>query len=202
MYLLILQFFAIISSFPTQSYACKEADWRNMTLEELMFNSDIVVYGRDVDHGKFRTPSAIDARFDVYCVFKKGANIIPGQVIIEDINEGDNCSGVIGQTEEGQEYILGLTRQLSGFMKYADVNPLQKTAFPPSVTNLDKLSTTCGLDDWSPPGTGNQTRCPIAYKPRWCTKIRDPSDFGISVNFDCSRRIVLVVVLSYIHVLL
>ena len=182
--------------------ACKTPGWRNMTLEELLIRSDVVIYGKDVDHGKFRLPNAVDARFDVYCVFKKGSNIVPGQVIIENINEGDVCSGVKSQTEEGQQYILGLTRQLSGFMQYAEVNPLQKTAFEPTRTNLNKLASTCGLDDWSPPETGDQNRCPTANKPRWCTKIRDPTALGISVHSDCFSLIFLMLLLFQILPLL
>lgn len=144
-----------------------------MSFEQLLLKSDVVLYGKDVDHGKFRLPTATDARFDVYCVFKKGANIVPGQVIIENIYDTDVCSGVKGQTEEGQEYIVGLKRELSGFMTYADINPLQKTAFGPNQSNFNKLAATCGLDDWTPPETEDQSRCPPANKPRWCTKVRD-----------------------------
>ena len=164
-------------------HTCKTPSWRNLTFEELMLKSDVVAYGKDVDHGKLRLPTAVDARFDVYCVFKKGPMIVPSQVIIENINKGNNCSGVKGQTVEGQEYIIGLTRELSGFMTYADVNPLQKTAFAPTKANLNKLASTCGLDDWAPPATGNQDRCPTADKPRWCTKIRDPTNHGNSICY-------------------
>ena len=146
-----------------------------------MFKSDVVVYGKDVDHGKFRLPTFTDARFEVYCVFKKGANIVPGSVIVENIFDGDECSGVRGQTVEGQEYILGLQREISGFMSYANINPLQKTAFLPTQKKFDILASTCGLDDWSTPASGDQTRCPLADKPRWCTKLRDPTAGGNSV---------------------
>ena len=165
-------------------WACKTAGWRNMSFEELMFRSDVVVYGKDIDHGKFRLPTFVDARFDIYCVFKKGANIVPGQVIIENIYDGEDCSGVKGQTVEGQEYILGLKREISGFMSYANINPLQKTAFPPTQDNLNILASICGLDHWTPPASGNQSRCPPADKPRWCTKVQDPTAGGNSVLRD------------------
>ena len=163
------------------TYACKTPEWRNMTFEELMFESDVVVYGKDTDHGKFRLPTFTDARFEVYCVFKKGFNTVPGSVIIENIFDGDECSGVKGQTVEGQEYILGLQRETSGFMSYADINSLQKTAFLPTQENFNTLASTCGLDEWSPPSTGDQTKCPLAEKPRWCTKLGNPNAGGSSV---------------------
>lgn len=159
--------------------ACKTAEWRNMSMEELLLKSDVVVYGKDINHGKFRVPTELDARFDVYCVFKTGEYHVPGQVIIENINEGDFCSGVKGQTEVNKEYIVGLQRQFSGFMKYSNINPLQPTAFLATGNNLDKVIAVCGLDNWNPPYTGEQDLCPAPNKPRFCTKVRDPTS-GLS----------------------
>ena len=165
---------------PRQSIACKTEGWRNMSMEELLIKAGVVIYGKDVGHGKFRLPTMVDARFDVYCVIKKGRNLIPSQVIIEDILNGDGCSAVSGQTEVGKEYIIGLERELSGFMSYSDINPPQKTAFPVSAENLNKLAATCDLDNWEPPSTGDQFRCPVANKPRFCTKVRDPDELNAS----------------------
>lgn len=156
--------------------ACKTAEWRNMSMEELLLKSDIVVYGKDIDHGKFRIPTELDARFDVYCVFKTAEYNVPGQVIIENINEGDFCSGVRGQTEVSKEYIVGFQRQFSGFVKYSNINPLQPTAFLATENNLEKVIAVCGLDNWNPPHTGAQDLCPAPNKPRFCTKVRDPTN--------------------------
>lgn len=160
---------------------CRTADWRNMTMEELLLKSDFVVYGKDTSHGKLRTPQELDARFTVYCVIKSGDFTVPQQLIIENIRDGGICSRVVMQTEVGKEYIVGLVRMLSGFTKYADINPLQSTAFPPTKENLEKLAATCGLDQWSPPKTGDQKRCPTPKKPRFCTKIRDPTSTASTV---------------------
>ena len=163
---------------------CKTSDWRNMTMEELLLKSDIVVYGKDREHSKLRTPFELDARFDVYCVFKTGEYLVPGQVIIENIKDStDGCSGVNEQTEVGNLYIIGLTRTLNGFMKYSKVNPLQKTAFVPTPENFDKVLATCGLDNWTSPKTGATDGCPAASKPRFCTKIRDPTSTALSTTY-------------------
>lgn len=158
--------------FVSKVTACKTAEWRNMTMEEILLKSDVVVYGKDVGHGKFRIPEELDARFDVYCVIKTGEYHVPGQVIIENIREGDTCSGVKEQTSVNREYIIGLTRQFSGFMRYSDVNPLQASAFPATGENFEAVIATCGLDQWEPPHTGAQNLCPTPNKPRFCTKVR------------------------------
>ncbi|XP_060585976.1 uncharacterized protein LOC132741741 [Ruditapes philippinarum] len=176
---------------------CKTSVWRNMTMEELLLKSDIVVYGQDREHRKLRTPLEVDSRFDVYCVLKTGLYQVPGQVIIENIRgEGDECSGVDEQTKEGNMYIVGLTRTLNGFMKYADINPLQKTAFPPTSENFDKIIATCGLDTWTPPRTGAIDGCPVASKPRFCTKIRDPTKFNTAVATTYSVLVLSVISVS------
>ena len=181
--------------------ACKTAQWRNMTMEELLLKSDVVVYGKDVGHGKLRIPTELDARFDVYCVIKTGEYHVPGQVIIEDINEGDACSGVKDQTSENKEYIIGLTRQFSGFMKYSDVNPLQATSFPATLDKLEAVIRTCGLDDWTPPHTGKQNLCPTPNKPRFCTKVRDPLIADDAVSYVGSvMTIVFVTLMKFIFV--
>lgn len=155
---------------------CKSSTWREMSMEELLLKSDIVVYGEDREHRKLRNPDELDSRFDVYCVIKTGAYQVPGQVIIENIDsDDDQCSGVNKQTEVGKTYILGLKRTFSGYMKYAEVNSLQKTAFSSTTENLEKVIAICGLDQWTSPKTGEQDGCPAVAKPRFCTKIRDPN---------------------------
>ncbi|KAL4226106.1 hypothetical protein ACF0H5_014093 [Mactra antiquata] len=154
---------------------CMKSEWRNLTMEEILLKSDLVVYGKDTYHGKFRNPIELDARFTVYCVIKSGKLSIPGQLVIENIRgNGNLCSGVAMQTLEGNEYIVGLSQTLSGYAKYAEINVLQKSAFPPTNANFEKLAATCDLDNWKPPITGDQDKCPTSTKPRFCTKIRDP----------------------------
>jgi len=161
---------------------CTTVQWRNMTIVEILLRSDVVVYGKDVQHGKFRIPTELDARFDIHCVLRAQKARIPGQIIIENIRKAEPCLGTTEQTEVNQTYILGLTREMSGFMTYANVNSLQKSAFLASQENLDVLAATCGLDFWNPPHTGDQSLCPSANKPRFCTKFRfqtsDGSEFG------------------------
>lgn len=177
----------------TITAGCKTSKWRNMTMEELLIKSDIVLYGKDRDHGKLRLPTELDTRFDVYCVIKTGQYHVPGQVIIENINNADDvCSGVRMQTEEGKKYIVGLTRTFSGYMKYAVINPLQKTAFAATSDNLDMLAATCGLDDWTLPKTGNQDMCPVPNKPRFCTKVRDPTSQASLVSTPYSASAILL----------
>lgn len=182
----------------TMTTACKTAEWRNMSMEELLIRSDVVALGKDVGHGKFRLPTELDARFDVYCVIKAGEYHVPGQVIIEDIDNYDACAGVKEQTQVNHEYIIGLTRQFSGFMKYSDINPLQATAFPATMENLDKIIATCSLDSWEPPHTGEQDQCPTPNKPRFCTKVWLPEEMNLS-NRPCQKltSVFTIVVLYY-----
>lgn len=183
----------VLSSLLPLGAGCKTSNWRNMTMEELLLKSDIVLYGKDRDHGKLRLPTELDTRFDVYCVIKTGQYLVPGQVIIENINDADDaCSGVRMQTEEGKKYIVGLSRTFSGYMKYAEINPLQKTAFAATSDNLDALAATCGLDEWTVPKTGNQDMCPVPNKPRFCTKVRDPSSQASVVSSPYSVSAILL----------
>ncbi|KAH3881179.1 hypothetical protein DPMN_005102 [Dreissena polymorpha] len=145
-----------------------------MTMEEILLKSDVVLYGEDIQHAKIRIPTELDARFNVFCVIKTGLVKIPGQIIIENIRNEDDCLGTYEQTQVNNLYILGLERQMSGYMTYANINPLQRSAFPATQENLDKLASTCDLDNWTPPYTGNRDLCPVPKKPRFCTKIREP----------------------------
>lgn len=161
---------------------CKTSTWREMSMEELLLKSDIVVYGEDSEHRKLRNPQELDSRFNVYCVIKSGKYQVPGQVIIENIDAADECSGVRKQTEIGKTYIVGLNRTFSGYMRYAKVNPLQQTAFPATKENFDKVVATCGLDKWTFPRTGEQDGCPSVTKPRFCTKVRFPNTSASPVS--------------------
>ncbi|XP_076111042.1 carbonic anhydrase-related protein 10-like [Mytilus galloprovincialis] len=126
----------------------------------MKINTQYGMYGKDVEHGKFRSPNDVDSRFVVYCVIKSGKFRIPGNLIIESIDEQELCANVAYQTDVGEDYIIGLTPQLSGFMKYANVYPLHSSAFPPTVENLQILKGICELQQWSDPETTSRGKCP------------------------------------------
>lgn len=183
----ILIFLGSLLVFTQPLRACKTSSWRNMTMEEILLKSDVVLYGEDIEHAKLRVQAELDARFNVFCVIKTGLVKIPGQIIIENIRNEDDCLGTNEQTQVNNLYILGVERQMSGFMTYANVNPLQKSAFPATQENLDKLASTCGLDNWTPPYTGNRDLCPVPNKPRFCTKVREPGNVSTASRSRASR---------------
>lgn len=150
----------LFSIFVYINVGCYVQEWRNLTMEDILFKSDVVVYGKDVEHGKFRSPNDVDSRFVVYCVIKSGKFRIPENLIVESIDEQELCANVAYQTDVGEDYIIGLTPQLSGFMKYANVYPLHSSAFPPTVENLQILKGICELQQWSDPETTSRGKCP------------------------------------------
>ena len=126
--LFAVQLVAVMAIDTIEQPSCgNSSDWMNMTMEEILFESDVVVWGRDILHAKLRHPGATDSRFEVKCVLKSGKRRVPEEIIIESIDEDIRCSPVTFQTEVGKDYILGLTVQTSGFLRYASINELQVT---------------------------------------------------------------------------
>lgn len=165
----------LVACLPACAYCtCKNDSWTEMTMAEILYKSDIVVYGKDTMHGKLRHPNALDSRFEVFCLMKHSTFTIPGEVIIESVDEAVECFPVQNQTTVGQEYIVGLTRRTSGFTRYAHVNPGQKSAFPPTAENFDILSRICEMKDWREPVTGGRGNCPAVPKTSLCGNMLPP----------------------------
>lgn len=148
---------------------CFPKKWMNM--EEILFRSDVVLWGKDTDHAKLRHQHALDSRFEVYCVLKGNNYKVPGEIIIENIDAKNPCSAVTLQTEVGREYIVGLTLMTSGFMTYADVNKMQKSAFPPTPANFGRLVKTCELSTWKPTEKARVNLCPVANASETCSSL-------------------------------
>jgi hypothetical protein len=148
---------------------CFPKQW--MTMEEILFASDVVLWGKDTDHAKLRHQHALDSRFEVYCVLKGNNFKVPSEVIIEDIDARKPCSAVSLQTEVGQEYIIGLTLMTSGFMTYADVSKMHKSAFPPTSDNFGRLIKTCELSTWKQTEKASVNRCPVMNFTDTCTSL-------------------------------
>ena len=118
--------------------------WKEMTLEQVLYDSQNVVYGRDIRRydvddtaGYVRT----DSTFEVFCTFKHHGPIRQN-ITIHRISPRD-CSGT--DFAIGDEVILAIKRTGNGNFEWHEVNAPQSAAFPASKSNLERVTKICGL---------------------------------------------------------
>ena len=134
----------------TSSSCSVSAEWRLMSEAERMFRSDIVLYGRSLEHVQVVDSSGFDrtdATFDVFCSFKQVGSV-ENNITIIGIMPRHECSRTI--LIEGSEFIIGVRRHDNMiYNQYAihEVNPLQKMAFEVSDRKLSYLTRICGMSD-------------------------------------------------------
>lgn len=154
---------------------CVTGGGNPLTMVEILYQSDIVVYGRDIQHAKLRNPTDLDCRFKVHCVLKSTRFEVPDEIIIEKINEVNECTSKTSEIEVGKEYIFGLDRQMSGFLRFSDVDKFQAPIYPPTWEILEKLHSICELNKWILPVDGdNSTQCPVVNGPNECVSMIPP----------------------------
>ena len=141
--------------------------WQELTMEERLVLSDIVVYGKTKQHVAStaniggRSKFFIDAIFEVYCVLKSNEEIIDEEITIEAVAPRDGCSGTNGYMGIESEAIVGLRKGSDGKFVYDEVMPTLTATFSPSRSHLFAISQVCGIQQWQAPTGTLQKRCPI-----------------------------------------
>lgn len=155
--------------------------WSELSMEERLLMSDIVVYGRTKEHranvrnlgGK--SYYEIDAVFEVYCVLEAGEDPINEEIVIERVAPRDGCSGTKEHMKIGQEAIVGLKTSYGGKYQYDEVMPTQSASFAATKTNLYTVASLCSMQLWNPPHNASVDRCPICNRGNFSKIVMEDS---------------------------
>ena len=159
-----------------QVSGCSSDSFRSMSMEEIMYKADIVVYGAQRTQLAGLEEDTTDAMFEVFCVLKNSvANVqVPEMVRILQIKPITSCTGT--EYDMDEHILLALTTE-NGHFKWHEVNVTpDNMAFPVSGATMSRALTVCGLDDPQLPTGRNVTaspKCPlkseIEVTPDTCT---------------------------------
>lgn len=170
MILAMLRTYIVVLSFCAVSVSAKcsiTSNWIDLTMEERLALSDIVVYGRTKEHRantrefNGRSMYSINAVFDVYCVLKRSEDLIPETIVVEGIAPRDGCSGTKTHMQIDSEAIVALKSTYGGKYEYHEVMPMLSATFAGVRSNLVAVSVICGLQAWHAPEGATDNRCPI-----------------------------------------
>lgn len=158
------------------------ADWADLTMEERLSITDIIVYGKTKEHRAStreingRKSYFINALFEVYCVIKKTEDPVPVNIIIEAIAPRDGCSGTKSHMQIDNEAIIGLTPSFGGKYIFQEVMPMLSAAFDATKSNLMSVSGICDLQNWLPPTGATYNKCPICGTSNFTQQVMSKDD--------------------------
>jgi hypothetical protein len=154
-------------------------DWTELSMEERLLMSDIVVYGKTKEHranvrnigGK--SYYEIDAVFDVYCVLEAGEDPITEEIIIERVAPRDGCSGTKEHMKIGEEAIVSLQMSYGGKYQYDEVMPTQSATFAATKDSLYTIASLCNMQLWTSPLNATVDRCPICGRGEFSKSVME-----------------------------
>ena len=125
----------------------QQTSWRPMSVEERLYKSSIVAYGRNEQHIRVNGSSgnviSTTSIFRVYCQLKIYRAGLGSHIIIHDILPSDLCAE--SRMKVGHEYIVALRRLGNGNFGYHNVNYPQSAVFRPTNERLKNIVNICGL---------------------------------------------------------
>lgn len=146
---------------------CSVSEWEEMTMQQRLYLSDLVVLGTHEIEDVSTDPSPelwtgmnkTDSIFDVWCVLKGDGKDVNETIRIEWISPLSSCQETY--LTIGQQIIIGLKRIESGNYKFHETNVMQSIAFPYTQSNLDEIVELCGLQTHTRPNPSyGEDRCP------------------------------------------
>ncbi|KAL4225295.1 hypothetical protein ACF0H5_015985 [Mactra antiquata] len=167
--------------------SCTVEDFVDMGLMERFVQSEYVVYGRTIGHTARKVITtdksyyAIDASFEVHCVFKKGDGIINSEITILDLSPRDECSGtpVTKLLRVGDLTIVALKDEEDGKFSLDEILPLTTAAVRATKAYFFSLARICDLQAWEAPAGATINQCPVCGISDF-----DPEVAGMNVTVD------------------
>ncbi len=148
---------------PDTAFSCTVIHWTHMSMEQVLYQADIVVYGQETSR---YTSGTVNAIFEVFCVLKDSNYLMnmTTNIVIEEVEPRTSCSAT--EIETMTHIILALQRIASGNYIWHEVNILDTAAYDATTDNLNKVMTICGLQQVALPSDYNVTSsnpvCPVS----------------------------------------
>ena len=159
--------------------SCSPAPWFVfLTYDQVMYQADLVLHGRDVFHTMHRDPvyswiNRTHSIFKVFCVLKNVLNKPVNEYIkIRRIYPRIPCG--TPSTQIGEDYIVLLRRIEGQVYEWKPVKALHRAAYEATDENLNKTMKICGYQNPTfPVQYGNKkysiVRCPkVIADPNKC----------------------------------
>ena len=155
---------------------CRPSGWNFKPYQEVMFASDIVLYGRDVSgvgecppHETICShPHREHSRFRVFCILKSDGQPINQEITIEPEIYWQNCTATrFSNTENGWEYVVAVKRGMLGKFHWDETHAFQAAyhkAHPDIDVVLQQVTRMCGMQEVTYPinQTSTATKsCPV-----------------------------------------
>ena len=147
------------------------------TMQQVLYNVDIVVYGNEksrFDANDPHVPNAKHGLFEVYCVLKNDdpSKPLPTVITIEEVEPASSCS--LNSYTPKTDIILGILRTGRGNFKWHEPNALSGSYYMATSENLKKAMHVCGMSDTVPTGRSVSTTpaCPALDVSGTCSRGR------------------------------